>query len=224
MGSTPRSEGCSRRPPHSACDPAAVAASHGASGRSRGHPGLRGQTAGASSRLCVSNGAGQTLKSSPQLPVVCRHALTPQQGPRATPTLGPCRPPALPPQGPFRGLSCLGVTLGDSPQQSPFPFIRGDGEDPAMGLLDCRRSAPSRMRGARAPGSSAASSVRGSRVLPGKARSVTFTHRPRDLFNDCLCYCFQVRGHHIAKLDPLGISCVNFDGAPVTVSSNVGEN
>lgn len=42
--------------------------------------------------------------------------------------------------------------------------------------------------------------------------------------NACLCYYFQVRGHHIAKLDPLGISCVNFDGAPVTVSSNVGEN
>lgn len=39
-----------------------------------------------------------------------------------------------------------------------------------------------------------------------------------------LCCCFQVRGHHIAKLDPLGISCVNFDDAPVTVSSNVGEN
>lgn len=36
--------------------------------------------------------------------------------------------------------------------------------------------------------------------------------------------CFQVRGHHIAKLDPLGISCVNFDDAPVTVSPNVGEN
>lgn len=39
-----------------------------------------------------------------------------------------------------------------------------------------------------------------------------------------LCCCFQVRGHHIAKLDPLGISCVNFDDAPVTVSPNVGEN
>ena len=46
----------------------------------------------------------------------------------------------------------------------------------------------------------------------------------RDLLNHCLCYCFQVRGHHIAKLDPLGISCVNFDDAPVTVSSNVGED
>uniref|UniRef100_A0A673SUX3 2-oxoglutarate dehydrogenase complex component E1 n=1 Tax=Suricata suricatta TaxID=37032 RepID=A0A673SUX3_SURSU len=39
-----------------------------------------------------------------------------------------------------------------------------------------------------------------------------------------LIRAYQVRGHHIAKLDPLGISCVNFDGAPVTVSSNVGEN
>lgn len=48
--------------------------------------------------------------------------------------------------------------------------------------------------------------------------------QPRDLLNDCLCCCFQVRGHHIAKLDPLGISCVNFDDAPVTVSSNVGED
>nr|KAF6419081.1 oxoglutarate dehydrogenase [Rousettus aegyptiacus] len=37
-----------------------------------------------------------------------------------------------------------------------------------------------------------------------------------------LIRAYQVRGHHIAKLDPLGISCVNFDGAPVTVSSNVG--
>lgn len=45
-----------------------------------------------------------------------------------------------------------------------------------------------------------------------------------DLLNDLLVLLFQVRGHHIAKLDPLGISCVNFDDAPVTVSSNVGEN
>ncbi|XP_034364141.1 2-oxoglutarate dehydrogenase complex component E1 isoform X4 [Arvicanthis niloticus] len=37
-----------------------------------------------------------------------------------------------------------------------------------------------------------------------------------------LIRAYQVRGHHIAKLDPLGISCVNFDDAPVTVSSNVG--
>nr|XP_036846823.1 2-oxoglutarate dehydrogenase, mitochondrial-like isoform X2 [Manis javanica] len=36
-----------------------------------------------------------------------------------------------------------------------------------------------------------------------------------------LIRAYQVRGHHIAKLDPLGISCVNFDDAPVTVSSNV---
>uniref|UniRef100_A0A2K5HBE2 2-oxoglutarate dehydrogenase complex component E1 n=1 Tax=Colobus angolensis palliatus TaxID=336983 RepID=A0A2K5HBE2_COLAP len=35
-----------------------------------------------------------------------------------------------------------------------------------------------------------------------------------------LIRAYQVRGHHIAKLDPLGISCVNFDDAPVTVSSN----
>ncbi|XP_060764340.1 2-oxoglutarate dehydrogenase complex component E1 isoform X4 [Neoarius graeffei] len=28
---------------------------------------------------------------------------------------------------------------------------------------------------------------------------------------------YQVRGHHVAKLDPLGISCVNFDDSPVTV-------
>ncbi|XP_031947738.1 2-oxoglutarate dehydrogenase, mitochondrial-like isoform X2 [Corvus hawaiiensis] len=39
-----------------------------------------------------------------------------------------------------------------------------------------------------------------------------------------LIRAYQVRGHHIAKLDPLGISCVNFDDAPVTVSPNVGEN
>ncbi|XP_061119574.1 2-oxoglutarate dehydrogenase complex component E1-like isoform X4 [Conger conger] len=32
-----------------------------------------------------------------------------------------------------------------------------------------------------------------------------------------LIRAYQVRGHHIAKLDPLGISCVNFDDAPVTV-------
>uniref|UniRef100_A0A8D0G3V3 2-oxoglutarate dehydrogenase complex component E1 n=1 Tax=Sphenodon punctatus TaxID=8508 RepID=A0A8D0G3V3_SPHPU len=37
-----------------------------------------------------------------------------------------------------------------------------------------------------------------------------------------LIRAYQVRGHHIAKLDPLGISCVNFDDAPVTVSPNVG--
>ncbi|XP_031947732.1 2-oxoglutarate dehydrogenase, mitochondrial-like isoform X7 [Corvus moneduloides] len=36
-----------------------------------------------------------------------------------------------------------------------------------------------------------------------------------------LIRAYQVRGHHIAKLDPLGISCVNFDDAPVTVSPNV---
>ncbi|XP_012618831.1 2-oxoglutarate dehydrogenase complex component E1 isoform X1 [Microcebus murinus] len=36
-----------------------------------------------------------------------------------------------------------------------------------------------------------------------------------------LIRAYQVRGHQIAKLDPLGISCVNFDDAPVTVSSNV---
>uniref|UniRef100_A0A8C9W9V3 2-oxoglutarate dehydrogenase complex component E1 n=1 Tax=Scleropages formosus TaxID=113540 RepID=A0A8C9W9V3_SCLFO len=35
-----------------------------------------------------------------------------------------------------------------------------------------------------------------------------------------LIRAYQVRGHHIAKLDPLGISCVNFDDAPVTVGSN----
>lgn len=36
--------------------------------------------------------------------------------------------------------------------------------------------------------------------------------------------CSQVRGHQIAKLDPLGISCVNFDNAPVTVGFHqVGE-
>ncbi|XP_021335152.1 2-oxoglutarate dehydrogenase complex component E1 isoform X2 [Danio rerio] len=32
-----------------------------------------------------------------------------------------------------------------------------------------------------------------------------------------LIRAYQVRGHHIAKLDPLGISCVNFDNAPITV-------
>ncbi|XP_064031733.1 2-oxoglutarate dehydrogenase complex component E1 isoform X2 [Pogoniulus pusillus] len=36
-----------------------------------------------------------------------------------------------------------------------------------------------------------------------------------------LIRAYQVRGHHIAKLDPLGISCVNFDDAPLTVSPNV---
>ncbi len=37
--------------------------------------------------------------------------------------------------------------------------------------------------------------------------------------------CSQVRGHHIAKLDPLGISCVNFDNAPRTIGSHQsGEN
>lgn len=41
---------------------------------------------------------------------------------------------------------------------------------------------------------------------------------------DSLCCYFQVRGHHIAKLDPLGISCVNFDDSTVTDSPNVGEN
>lgn len=36
--------------------------------------------------------------------------------------------------------------------------------------------------------------------------------------------CLQVRGHHVAKLDPLGISCVNFDDSPVTVGFHqVGE-
>ncbi|KAK7834429.1 hypothetical protein U0070_017615 [Myodes glareolus] len=30
-----------------------------------------------------------------------------------------------------------------------------------------------------------------------------------------LIRAYQVRGHHIAKLDPLGISCVNFDDAPI---------
>ncbi|KAJ8339500.1 hypothetical protein SKAU_G00362860 [Synaphobranchus kaupii] len=39
-----------------------------------------------------------------------------------------------------------------------------------------------------------------------------------------LIRAYQVRGHHIAKLDPLGISCVNFDDAPVTVGFHqVGE-
>ncbi|CAL8278261.1 unnamed protein product [Merluccius merluccius] len=34
---------------------------------------------------------------------------------------------------------------------------------------------------------------------------------------------YQVRGHHIAKLDPLGISCVDFDDAPCKVGfQNVG--
>jgi hypothetical protein len=55
-------------------------------------------------------------------------------------------------------------------------------------------------------------------------KSFTLPHSSLDLLNDLLVLLFQVRGHHIAKLDPLGISCVNFDDAPVTVSSNVGEN
>ncbi|CAH2274958.1 2-oxoglutarate dehydrogenase, mitochondrial isoform X1 [Pelobates cultripes] len=39
-----------------------------------------------------------------------------------------------------------------------------------------------------------------------------------------LIRAYQVRGHHIAKLDPLGISSVNFDEAPITVGSpNIGE-
>ncbi|KAJ6658656.1 hypothetical protein lerEdw1_019816 [Lerista edwardsae] len=37
-----------------------------------------------------------------------------------------------------------------------------------------------------------------------------------------LIRAYQVRGHHIAKLDPLGISCVNFDDSTVTDSPNVG--
>ncbi|XP_023193934.1 2-oxoglutarate dehydrogenase, mitochondrial isoform X2 [Xiphophorus maculatus] len=38
-----------------------------------------------------------------------------------------------------------------------------------------------------------------------------------------LIRAYQVRGHHIAKLDPLGISCVDFDDAPCTVGfQNVG--
>ncbi|GLD74394.1 2-oxoglutarate dehydrogenase, mitochondrial isoform X1 [Lates japonicus] len=32
-----------------------------------------------------------------------------------------------------------------------------------------------------------------------------------------LIRAYQVRGHHIAKLDPLDISCVDFDDAPCTV-------
>lgn len=55
-------------------------------------------------------------------------------------------------------------------------------------------------------------------------RGVGLPRGPWSLLTDLLVLLFQVRGHHIAKLDPLGISCVNFDGAPVTVSSNVGEN
>uniref|UniRef100_A0A671NSB6 2-oxoglutarate dehydrogenase complex component E1 n=1 Tax=Sinocyclocheilus anshuiensis TaxID=1608454 RepID=A0A671NSB6_9TELE len=35
-----------------------------------------------------------------------------------------------------------------------------------------------------------------------------------------LIRAYQVRGHHIAKLDPLGISCVNFDNAPLTIGSH----
>lgn len=36
--------------------------------------------------------------------------------------------------------------------------------------------------------------------------------------------CFQVMGHHNANLDPLGISCVNFDEAPVATGyQHVGE-
>ncbi|KAI3362464.1 hypothetical protein L3Q82_012754 [Scortum barcoo] len=39
-----------------------------------------------------------------------------------------------------------------------------------------------------------------------------------------LIRAYQVRGHHIAKLDPLDISCVDFDDAPCTVGfQNVGE-
>ncbi|KAG9332043.1 hypothetical protein JZ751_016230 [Albula glossodonta] len=39
-----------------------------------------------------------------------------------------------------------------------------------------------------------------------------------------LIRAYQVRGHHIAKLDPLGISCVDFDDSPVTVGFHqVGE-
>lgn len=35
---------------------------------------------------------------------------------------------------------------------------------------------------------------------------------------------FQLNGHHNADLDPLGISCINFDDAPVpTGVQNVGE-
>lgn len=35
---------------------------------------------------------------------------------------------------------------------------------------------------------------------------------------------FQLNGHHNAELDPLGISCINFDDAPVpTGVQNVGE-
>uniref|UniRef100_A0A1A8J8T4 2-oxoglutarate dehydrogenase complex component E1 n=1 Tax=Nothobranchius kuhntae TaxID=321403 RepID=A0A1A8J8T4_NOTKU len=38
-----------------------------------------------------------------------------------------------------------------------------------------------------------------------------------------LIRAYQVRGHHIAKLDPLGISCVDFDDTPCTVGfQNVG--
>uniref|UniRef100_A0AAQ5X7M9 2-oxoglutarate dehydrogenase complex component E1 n=1 Tax=Amphiprion ocellaris TaxID=80972 RepID=A0AAQ5X7M9_AMPOC len=38
-----------------------------------------------------------------------------------------------------------------------------------------------------------------------------------------LIRAYQVRGHHIAKLDPLDISCVDFDDAPCTVGfQNVG--
>ena len=47
----------------------------------------------------------------------------------------------------------------------------------------------------------------------------------------CMCLefeilpCLQVRGHSIAKLDPLGISCVNFDDAAVTLGlKDVGES
>lgn len=36
--------------------------------------------------------------------------------------------------------------------------------------------------------------------------------------------CFQVMGHHNANLDPLGISCVNFDETPVATGfQHVGE-
>lgn len=39
-----------------------------------------------------------------------------------------------------------------------------------------------------------------------------------------VCICEQVMGHHNARLDPLGISCVNFDDAPVNTGfQDVGE-
>lgn len=40
-----------------------------------------------------------------------------------------------------------------------------------------------------------------------------------------VCVCVQVMGHHNAHLDPLGISCVNFDDAPVNAGfQDVGES